>query len=180
MAQDALQMDGEPPEFELPNAGVGPDPLSFDDIVELADFAILLFLRDYHCPKCRAQVNRAAEHAERIKGRGAAVVAILPDSHERAQDWQEKYDLPFPLLADPARETGEAYDQERRFGVFGRLHDFVGLMPKAVVLDVRDRPEVIASHQGSSPGDRPEMADLLSAIDDLRDTFVFDCELVEC
>jgi len=24
------------------------------------------------------------------------------------------------------------------------------------------------------------MTDLLSAIDDLRDTFVFDCELVEC
>jgi len=35
-------------EFELPNVGVGPDPLSMADVIAAADFAVLLFLRDYH------------------------------------------------------------------------------------------------------------------------------------
>ncbi len=103
----------ELPEFELRNAGVGSDPLRFSDVVDLSDFAILLFLRDYHCPKCRAQVNRVAEKAERVKRRGAAVVPVLPNSYEKAATWQEKYDLPFRLLADPAGELGEEYDQPR-------------------------------------------------------------------
>ncbi|MEF8855398.1 MAG: hypothetical protein V5A24_07915, partial [Haloarculaceae archaeon] len=44
-----------PPNFELRNAGAGPDPLTLDRIASEVDFAIFLLLRDYHCPKCRAQ-----------------------------------------------------------------------------------------------------------------------------
>jgi peroxiredoxin Q/BCP len=168
------------PDFELRNAGVGPDPLTFGSIVELADFAILLFLRDYHCPKCRAQVTRVAESADRLEKRGVAAVPVLPNSYEKATTWQERYDLPFPLLADPAGELGEAYDQPRRFGAFGRLHDLIGRMPKAVLLDLRADPRFVEAHDGSSPGDRPELDQLLGSVDDLRASFVFDCELVEC
>ncbi|MEF8813031.1 MAG: hypothetical protein V5A55_04345 [Halovenus sp.] len=58
-------MDGtSPPAFELRNAGVGPDPLSLERTAELVDFAILLLLRDYHCPKCRAQVQRVDDLRE--------------------------------------------------------------------------------------------------------------------
>ena len=170
----------ELPEFELRNAGVGSDPLRFSDVVDLSDFAILLFLRDYHCPKCRAQVNRVAEKAERVKRRGAAVVPVLPNSYEKAATWQEKYDLPFRLLADPAGELGEEYDQPRRFGVFGRLHDVIGRMPKAVLLDTRAEPRLVETHEGSTPGDRPELEQLLDVVDEIRDSFIFDCELVEC
>jgi peroxiredoxin Q/BCP len=170
----------ELPDFELRNAGVGPDPLTFSNIVELSDFAIMLFLRDYHCPKCRAQVNRVAEKAELVEGRGASVVPVLPDSYEKAETWQKKYDLPFPLLADPAGDLGEEYDQPRRFGVFGKLHDFIGRMPKAVLLDLRGQPRIIETHEGSAPGDRPELEQLLDSIDEIRNAFVFDCELVEC
>jgi len=170
----------ELPEFELRNAGVGPDPLTFSDIAEFADFAIMLFLRDYHCPKCRAQVNRVAEKAEIVKGRGTAVVPVLPNSYEKAENWQDKYELPFPLLADPAGELGDAYDQKRRFGAFGKLHDVIGRMPKAVLLDLRAEPRLLEAYDGSTPGDRPELEELLDSIDEIRNAFVFDCELVEC
>lgn len=170
----------ELPDFELRNAGVGPDPLTFSNITELSDFTIMLFLRDYHCPKCRAQVNRVAEKAELVEGRGAAVVPVLPDSYEKAEAWQNRYELPFPLLADPAGKLGNEYDQPRRFGVFGRLHDVIGRMPKAVLLDTRGRPRIIEAHEGSSPRDRPELEQFLDSIDEIGDAFVFDCELVEC
>jgi peroxiredoxin Q/BCP len=168
------------PQFELRNAGVGPDPLSLDMIAETVDFAILLLLRDYHCPKCRAQVTRVAAKAETIERRDTAVVPVLPDGYEKASDWQSEFDLPFPLLADPTGEVGDAYDQQRRFGLLGQLHDVIGRMPKAVVLDLRDDPEIIEAIDGDTPGDRPALEDLLAPIDDLREEFVFDCELVEC
>jgi len=169
-----------PPEFELRNAGVGPDPLSLSRIAGTVDFAILLLLRDYHCPKCKAQVQRVAEKAEDLHRRNTAVIPILPDSYEKASDWQQQYDLPFPLLADPEKAVGDDYDQGRRFGVLGRLHDVIGRLPKAVVLDLREEPRIVDTHQGESPGDRPELETLLATVDDLQESFVFDCALVEC
>lgn len=168
------------PDFELRNAGVGPDPLSLSTVAETVDFGILLLLRDYHCPKCKAQVQRVAEKAEALQRRDTAVLPVLPNDYEKARDWQAKFDLPFPLLADPSRDVGDGLDQKRRFGVLGRLHDVIGLMPKAVVLDLREEPEVVESYQGDNPGDRPELEALLGTVDDLQESFVFDCALVEC
>jgi peroxiredoxin Q/BCP len=140
----------------LPNVGYGPDPLSMQDIVERADFAVLLLLRDYHYPKCNQQVRSIAEYAEDLSDRNVAVVAILPDSRAKAEKWQAEYDLPFPLLADPDREVGEAYDQPTRFGALGSLHDFLGRLPQSMVIDTRDEQEIVWTHEGESPGDRPE------------------------
>lgn len=169
-----------PPAFELRNAGIGPDPLSLSTVAATVDFAILLLLRDYHCPKCKAQVQRVAEKAETIERRDTAVIPILPDSYEKAQDWQAQFDLPFPLLADPTGQVGEEYDQQRRFGALGKLHDVIGRMPKAVVMDLREEPTILEAHDGDTPGDRPPIEDLLDVIDDFREEFVFGCELVEC
>lgn len=168
------------PEFELRNVAIGPDPLSLSTVANMVDFAILLFLRDYHCPKCRTQVQRVARKAETLDRRDTAVIPILPDSVEKAQDWQDDYDLPFPLLADPGGETGDQYGQQRRFGVFGKLHDVIGRMPKAVVLDLRGEATLVDAYEGSTPGDRPKIEELLESVDDLRESFVFDCDLVEC
>jgi peroxiredoxin Q/BCP len=178
--EDAAADRPAPPDFELRNAGAGPDPLSLADVDEAVDFAILLLLRDYHCPKCRAQVQRVAEKAQNIERGDAAVVAILPDTYERAASWQADYDLPFPLLADPGAEVNDEYDQPTRFGVVGRLHDVIGRMPKAIVLDLRGDAEVAYAYEGSSPADRPEIEHLFDQVDDLKEGFVFDCDLVDC
>ena len=169
-----------PPNFELRNAGAGPDPLTLEHVTSEVDFAILLLLRDYHCPKCRAQVQRVESKAEEFDAGDAAVIAILPDTYERAVDWQESYDLSFPLLADPGGDVNDEYDQPTRFGALGRLHDFIGRMPKAVVLDLRGDAEVAHSYEGSTPADRPQIEDLFDTVEDLQAGFVFDCDLVEC
>lgn len=167
-------------DFELPNVGYGPDPLSMGDIIERADFAVLLLLRDYHCPKCKQQVQSVAEYAEELSDRNVAVVAILPDSRKKAEQWQTEYDLPFPLLADPDKEVGTAYDQPTRFGALGSLHDFLGRLPQSMVIDTRDDPEVVWTYEGENPGDRPEVETFLQAVDELQESFAFDCKLVDC
>lgn len=66
-------------------------------------------------------------------------------------------------------------------GPIGALHDLIGRLPESVILDTRaDDPEVVYTYEGESPGDRPEVQTLVDEIEQLQETFVFDCSLVNC
>jgi peroxiredoxin Q/BCP len=158
------------PAFELPNVAAGPDPYRLADRVADADvdFVVLLFQRDYYCGNCRDQVRAVADRYDEFAERGAEVASVLPEPADKAAGWQDSYDLPFALLADESKAVGDDYDQPTRFGALGSLHDLVGRMPEAVILDVRgDEPAVAFTHRGSSPTDRPSIDDLLAELDDL-------------
>jgi peroxiredoxin Q/BCP len=153
--------------FSLRNVGAGPDPFSLVDVD--ADFAVVCFQRDYHCTNCRKQVQALADQYDAFRERDAEVLSIVPEPPERLREWQEQYDLPYPLLADPEATVGDAYDQPVRFGFLGQLSDFLGRMPTVVVLDLRgEDPEVVYEQRGSSTFDRPDIADLLAALDEAR------------
>lgn len=154
--------------FELPNVGAGPDPLSVGTLVEDHEFVLLLFQRDYHCTNCRSQVQAIADRYGEFTDRNTEVVSIVPEPVEQVRDWQDSYDLPFPLCADPDKRVSDDYDQPVRFGVLGSLSDFLGRMPKAVLLDCRGEATVAYTHEGSSTWDRPEIDELLAAIDERR------------
>jgi len=169
------------PDFELPNVGIGPDPLSLERVVQRVDFAVLLLLRDYHCPKCKHQVQTLAEEARQFAELNAVVLPVLPEPVERAAEWREQFDLPFPLLADPDKHIADKYDQPTRYGKLGALHDLIGRMPESVILDTRgDEAEIVYTYEGESPGDRPAVETLVDEIDQFQETFVFDCSLVDC
>lgn len=168
----------------FPNVGPGPDPLrlaDFADAVEPTDpkttdepdtaheAVVVLLQRDHHCGKCRRQVRAIADRYDEFRDRSAEVVSIVPEPRPKAQAWQDAYDLPFPLCADPEKTAGERFDQPIRFGPLGRLSDLIGRMPAAIVLDVRepDDVRVAHAHRGDSTLDRPEVDDLLEAVADL-------------
>ena len=155
--------------FELPNVGAGPDPLSLESVAENNDFVLLLFQRDYHCTNCRKQVQALANRYDELTKRATKVVSIVPEPPKRIRDWQDSYDLPFPLCADPDRRVSDEYGQTVRFGPLGNMSDFLGRMPKAVLLDCRGGdPTTVYTHDGSSTWDRPELEDLLAEIDEHR------------
>lgn len=156
-------------EFELTNVGSGPDPLSLSALANEQDFILLLFQRDFYCTNCREQIQTVAKRYEQFQERNTEVVSIVPEPAEKLAKWQEQYDLPYPLCADPDATFSGEYDQPVRFGVLGKLSDFFGRMPKAVLLDCRgEEPSVVYSHEGSSTWDRPEIDELLDAIDSNR------------
>ena len=157
-------------EFSLPNVADGPDPFSLSALPDDVAFVVLFFQRDHYCTNCRKQVQQLAERIDEFRDRGAEVVSIVPEPVERVESWQDAYDLPFPLLADPEIEAGETYDQPVRFGLLGRFSDFFGRMPEVVIVDRRgEDPTVEYVHKGSSTFDRPEIDDLLAELDGLRD-----------
>ncbi|MFB6161740.1 MAG: peroxiredoxin family protein [Haloferacaceae archaeon] len=157
------------PDFSLPNVAVGPDPFSLTGLSEDVSFVVLFFQRDHYCTNCRKQVQRLADRVGEFRERDAEVVSIVPEPVERVEAWQERYDLPYPLLADPNAEAGDAYDQPVRFGVLGRFSDFFGRMPEVVVVDRRStEPGVAYVHRGSSTFDRPGIDEVLERIDEVR------------
>ena len=157
-------------EFSLPNVAVGPNPFSLSALPEDVDFAVVFFQRDHYCTNCRKQVRELADHIEAFHERGAEVVSIVPEPLERVEEWQEKFGLPYPLLADPDAAAGEAYDQPVRFGILGRFSDFFGRMPEVVIVDRRgEEPEIAYVHKGSSTFDRPDIDEILAELDGLRE-----------
>lgn len=158
-------------DFSLPNVAVGPDPFSISALPEDVSFVVLFLQRDYYCTNCRKQVQQLADRIDEFRERDAEVVSIVPEPVERVEQWQESYDLPFPLLADPDTEAGDAYDQPVRFGLLGRFSDFFGRMPAVVIIDRRGtEPTVVYVHRGSSTFDRPEIDEILDEIDEFSQT----------
>jgi len=162
-------MRRQAPDFSLPNVAAGPSPFSLSDLPDDVAFAVLFFQRDHYCTNCRSQVQALADRVEEFRERDAEVVSIVPEPVDRVEAWQSRYDLPYPLLADPDAEAGAAYDQPVRFGVLGELSDFFGRMPEVVVVDRRgDEPEIVYAHRGTSTFDRPDIDELLAELDDRR------------
>ena len=160
-------MDIEVSDFSLQNVAAGPDPFSLSAVD--ADFAVFFFQRDHYCTNCRSQVQALADRHGAFRDRGAEVVSVLPEPREQAADWQDRYDLPYPLLADPDAAVGDAYDQPVRFGPLGRLSDFFGRMPEVVVIDLRGEARDVAwVHRGSSTFDRPDVDEILAVLEDRR------------
>ena len=157
------------PPFELPNLAAGPDPLTLSSLAKEREFVLLLFQRDYRCGNCRKQVQVFADWHDEFRDRGTEVVSIVPEPPERVAHWQDEYDLPYPLCADPEKTVSAAYDQPVRFGLLGSLSDLFGRMPKAVLLDCRSGdPTIVYAHEGSSTWDRPELQELFAEIDERR------------
>lgn len=163
-------MSTQVPEFSLPNAAVGPDPFSLSALSDDVAFIVLFFQRDHYCPNCRRQVREVADRHDAFRERNAEVVSIVPEPLDEVEAWQDSYELPYPLLADPDATVGDAYDQPVRFGILGKFSDFFGRMPEVVVVDRRGAdPEIAYVHRGSSTFDRPQVDGLLAELDALRD-----------
>lgn len=162
-------MGVDPTDFALSNVGQGPDPLKLSQLTqkEDVDSIVLLLQRDYYCGNCRRQVQRISDRYDEFESENAEVVSILPERADRARKWQQRYDLPYPLLADPDKRVSDSYGQPTRFGFLGNLHDLIGRMPGVIVFDTSDNDlEVEYTHMGRSPSDRPSVDELLEIIED--------------
>ena len=157
-------------EFSLPNVGPGPDPCSLSALAAKHDAVAIYLQRDHLCTNCRKQVQTLADRYDAFRERNTEVVSIVPEPREKVESWQDSYDLPYPLLADPDIAAGETFDQPVRYGFLGKISDFFGRMPEVVLVDCRDgTPRVAWSYSGSSTFDRPDADEVLTEIDTLAE-----------
>jgi peroxiredoxin Q/BCP len=105
-----------------------------------------------------------------FRDRDAEPVSVVPEPAERVREWQDEYDLPYPLLVDPDATAGDAFDQPVRFGIIGDWSASLGRMPQVVIVDGRrEPPEIVWTHAGRSTFDLPSVDDILTGLDDGRE-----------
>ena len=100
--------------------GIGdlaPDLLLPDHEAEWVSFSslwsaqplLLVFLRHLECPHCRAYVMELAEEYQAIADAGAHVALVSLGSSQDAAHFKQQKHVPFPILADPDRQSYQAY-----------------------------------------------------------------------
>lgn len=160
-AGEGLDLD-----FTLPNVGAGADPFALSDCD--ADLALVLIHRHYLCGNCRGQVKDVTAQYGEFVDRDTEVVSVVPTSEDKAAEWADTHDVPYPLLYDPEKSVGAKYGQPVKFGFLGRRFELLGRMPQVALLDLRREPELLWESVGRHPADRPDVEDLLAEIDKFR------------
>jgi peroxiredoxin Q/BCP len=82
--------------------------------VALKDFkgkkVALYFYPKDDTPGCTAQACNLRDHHDELLEAGIAVIGVSTDSVKSHKKFEEKYSLPFPLIADEDKKIVEAYE----------------------------------------------------------------------
>lgn len=81
--------------------------------VSLDDFKgkklVLFFYPKASTPGCTAEACNLRDNWKQFQEKGYAIVGVSADSKKRQQNFKNKYEFPFPLLADEDKEVINAY-----------------------------------------------------------------------
>ena len=70
---------------------------------------ILYFYPKDDTPGCTTEACEFRDAYDRFRERGVEVIGVSPDRVDSHRKFKDKYELPFPLLADPEHEVAESY-----------------------------------------------------------------------
>ena len=112
----ALTVGDEAPDFELSDAHGCPFRLS----TRLNDGPVVLsFYRGDWCPFCHIELRALQAALPRIRSHGASLVAVSPQSPDRALALSQSQQMTFDVLSDPDQRVIAAFGL--RFEVAGDL-----------------------------------------------------------
>lgn len=98
--------------------------------ISLTDFrgkknVIVFFIRETTCPQCRTHVGHLGQLHEQFRAAGTEVIVILGEGLEKAREYADGLNLPFPILCDPDRAVYKLYELEKYFLLFQRTASLV-------------------------------------------------------
>jgi peroxiredoxin Q/BCP len=109
--------------------------------VSLSDFKgkklALFFYPEDDTPVCTVEACNLRDNFSLLKEKGVTVVGVSPDDEQKHKKFEEKFSLPFPLLADPKRKILDAY------GVWGEKvlygNRFMGVKRTTFLIDEKGK-----------------------------------------
>ena len=105
--------------------------------VKLADFkgkkVVLYFYPKDMTPGCTSQACDFRDANEAFAGADAVVLGISPDGIDSHRKFAEKYELPFPLLADEGHALAEKYGVWVEKSMYGRK--YLGVQRATFLID---------------------------------------------
>jgi peroxiredoxin Q/BCP len=112
-------------------------------LVSLKDFKgkklILYFYPQDNTPTCTNEACNLRDNFSGLKKRGFAIIGVSPDTEKKHKKFIDKFDLPFPLIADTDMKIIKAYDVWGRKKFMGRIYD--GLVRTTFIIDEKGKIE---------------------------------------
>ncbi len=115
--------------------------------IKLDDFKgsklILYFYPKDNTPGCTAESCDLRDNYRMWLGKGYKVVGVSPDSQKSHQKFIEKYNLPFPLIADTERKIIKDFGAWGVKKMYGK--EYEGLLRTTFIIDEEGKIEEIFS-----------------------------------
>jgi peroxiredoxin Q/BCP len=103
----------------------------------LADFKgrrlVLYFYPEDDTPTCTVEACNLRDNFALLKKEGFTIVGVSPDDEKKHKKFGTKYDLPFPLLADPDHRIIDKYGVWGEKQLYGRK--YMGLHRTTFLID---------------------------------------------
>ena len=117
------------PDFTLPSSDGGTVTLS---ALRGKPVVVYFYPKD-DTSGCTTQACEFRDSWAAVQATGAVVLGISPDPVRSHEEFRDKYDLPFPLLADENHAAAEAYGSWGEKSLYGRT--YLGVIRNTFVID---------------------------------------------
>jgi peroxiredoxin Q/BCP len=123
-----LKKGDKAPDFQLPDQDGRTRSLS-----EFAGARVLVyFYPKANTPGCTTQACAVRDAADELEKSDVHAVGISPDSPKKQKNFDSKYDLGFPLLADEDNAVAEAYGVWGEKSMYGKK--YMGIIRSAFLI----------------------------------------------
>lgn len=117
------------------------------EIITLSQYkgkkVVLYFYPRDNTPGCTAQACDLRDNIEQLADNGYQVIGVSTDSEAKHRNFIEKYELPFPLIADTDNAVHELYGTWQLKKNYGK--EYMGTVRTTFIIDEQGKvSEVIA------------------------------------
>lgn len=109
--------------------------------ISIADYKgrklILYFYSEAGTPTCTLESCNLRDHYALLKKNGLEVLGVSPDEEKKQKKFEQKYKLPFRLVADRENKITEAFGVRDRKKLFGR--EYMGILRTTFIIDEKGR-----------------------------------------
>ncbi|WP_114491593.1 thioredoxin-dependent thiol peroxidase [Candidatus Ulvibacter alkanivorans] len=111
--------------------------------VSLSDYKgqklVVFFYPRANTPGCTAEACNLRDNYKELQEEGYALLGVSADTERKQKNFQDKYDFPFPLLADTEKEVINAFGVWGPKKFMGREYD--GIHRKTFLVDESGKVE---------------------------------------
>jgi peroxiredoxin len=143
-----LEIGTQAPDFTLPDQNGNMHSLS----EYRGKKVILYFYPKDNTPGCTKQACGFAERFPQFTEKGAVILGISKDSVASHKKFEEKYGLPFTLLADPELVAIQAYDVWQEKKNYGKT--YMGVVRSTYLID--ENGKIVKAFDKVKAADNPE------------------------
>jgi peroxiredoxin Q/BCP len=112
----AIDINDKAPDFTLPDQnGEGVSLKAYR-----GKYVVLFFYPRADTPGCTIEACEFRDSYRKMQNTGAVLLGISPDTPKAQKKFEEKFSLPFTLLADAEKKVCNAYDVIKEKNMYGK------------------------------------------------------------